>query len=71
MYSYLEASIDPASQFCPPLDCDINAKNITSTEFPCGKCNCNSGWVGTGQFCGPDEDGDGWSDIALPCSDTR
>ena len=68
---YVGVSKDPATLSCPPHDCDKNANINNSTEFPCGKCICKSGWVGPGQFCGPDKDGDGWSDIALPCSDTR
>ena len=28
-----------------------------------------TGWVGPGEFCGPDDDNDGWSDIALNCTE--
>ena len=40
----------------------------------CGQCRCNAGWVGPGAEaeCGRDEDGDGWSDVALPsCNVTQ
>jgi len=40
-----------------------------SSQYPCGYCECLPGWVGPGTVCGPDLDADGWSDVALNCSD--
>ena len=31
------------------------------------ECICQQGWAGPGNECGPDGDGDGWSDIPLNC----
>merc|ERR1719348_1386862 len=55
---------------CPPIICDANADTLYSNTYPCGYCKCLPGWVGPGYLCGPDDDSDGWSDIALNCNDT-
>ena len=49
------------------MTCDPNAVEILSV--PCGSCQCNTGFVGPGEFCGADSDNDGWPDINLNCSD--
>merc|ERR1719419_1937238 len=55
---------------CPPIICDANAETLYSNTYPCGYCKCLPGWVGPGYLCGPDDDSDGWSDIALNCNET-
>jgi hypothetical protein len=32
---------------------------------------CNVGWAGNGNVCGPDTDIDGYPDQALPCMDNN
>ncbi|MBZ3877227.1 Thrombospondin-3, partial [Sciurus carolinensis] len=34
-------------------------------------CQCNVGWAGNGNVCGPDTDIDGYPDQALPCMDNN
>ena len=49
------------------MTCDPNAVEVSSV--PCGSCQCNTGFVGPGEFCGADSDNDGWPDVGLNCSD--
>ena len=39
------------------------------SSLPCGSCKCNTGFAGSGELCGVDNDDDGWSDVDLNCSD--
>jgi len=50
-------------------NCDPNARVVNSTSAPCGECRCKPGYVGPGTVCGPDDDNDGWSDVALNCTE--
>merc|ERR1712142_363496 len=63
-----EIILNECKKCCPPVLCDMNAEIIYSTDG-CGRCKCLPGWVGPGNFCGPDSDSDGWSDIALNCTE--
>ena len=53
---------------CPPKQCVTGAGLVFTSSHPCGECQCLPGWVGPGYECGPDNDGDGWSDTTLNCS---
>ena len=64
-----DCSFKTPTTTCAPLNCDSQATLITSSGYPCGRCVCNQGWAGPGRLCGPDNDNDGWSDIALNCPD--
>ena len=39
------------------------------SSLPCGSCKCNTGFAGSGEICGVDNDNDGWPDVDLNCSD--
>jgi len=58
---------------CPLLYCDPNAVEVLPMGpimgLVCPVCECSPGWVGPGYVCGPDNDADGWSDIALNCTE--
>ena len=54
---------------CPPVLCDANAQLTYLGPGLCFGCNCSPGWAGPGSVCGPDNDGDGWSDIPLNCTE--
>merc|ERR1719481_653398 len=41
--------------------------SLTTHYKTCGFCVCKPGYAGTGECCGPDQDVDGWPDVALSC----
>uniref|UniRef100_A0A667XY01 Thrombospondin 3b n=1 Tax=Myripristis murdjan TaxID=586833 RepID=A0A667XY01_9TELE len=48
--------------------CDVNAHCVMQRSGEVS-CQCNVGWAGNGNTCGPDSDIDGYPDSALPCID--
>ena len=53
---------------CTVPSCDSHAE-IVNSPSTCGHCQCLPGWAGPGTLCGPDNDYDGWSDVALNCTE--
>ena len=51
------------------LQCNSNAVWTPGQAPACGRCQCKPGYVGPGTLCGPDNDSDGVSDVALSCSE--
>ncbi|XP_046875057.1 thrombospondin-3b-like isoform X3 [Hypomesus transpacificus] len=48
--------------------CDVNAHCVMERHSEVS-CQCNVGWAGNGNTCGPDTDIDGFPDESLPCID--
>ena len=59
----------PMPTLCAAPICDPQAEIVDSATSSCGHCECSPGWVGPGTLCGPDSDSDGWSDVALNCTE--
>ena len=53
--------------------CDTHAALVKDPRTPdsCGECVCKHGYAGPGTLCGRDADSDGWSDVALSCSEAK